>query len=195
MAKIAKKFYNSTKNADVQRIVAANPKVLKDASAMLVVDKKLVIPNVPHLRQPPAGGSSRRGPRTHACPSGGIWSCAGRMSVTAADLGMVYLPSGAVTVPVPGVIGPPKKDVPAVKDAVTTKDATVAKDVTTAKKAGTYVVQSGDTLEKIARKMAPTKTTETVQKSIGLNGLKGHGQLEGGTDVEAAAMRRSAHSL
>ena len=39
-----------------------------------------------------------------------------------------------------------------------------AKDVASGKKAGTYVVQAGDTLEKIARKLAPTKMTETVAK-------------------------------
>jgi LysM repeat protein len=181
LAKIAKKFYNSSKSADVQRIVAANPKMLKDASTMLVVDKKLVIPNVPAPAKPAAAvvpGAAVAKPPVAAA------SGTSAASLAAGDSGMVYLPSGAVTTQVPTVIGPPKKDVPVAKDGVTTKDTTVAKDVTTAKKPGTYVVQTGDTLEKIARKMAPTKTTQTVQKLISLNGLQDPDSLKVGQTLK-----------
>ena len=47
LGKIASKYYGSSKQPDVQRIVAANKPILKDATTTLVVGKKLVIPNAP----------------------------------------------------------------------------------------------------------------------------------------------------
>ncbi|HUO09239.1 MAG TPA: LysM peptidoglycan-binding domain-containing protein [Phycisphaerae bacterium] len=46
LAKIAKKFYHSSKNSDIERIVAANPAMLKDSKSMLIAGKKLFIPAV-----------------------------------------------------------------------------------------------------------------------------------------------------
>ena len=46
LAKIAKKFYKSSKNSDIARIVAANPGMLKDEKSMLLAGKKLMIPTV-----------------------------------------------------------------------------------------------------------------------------------------------------
>jgi LysM repeat protein len=189
LAKIARKYYNSSKNSDVQRIVAANPKVLKDATSTLMVNMKLVIPNLPAqaITVPPAPAVA---PAKSALAAG---SGAATGSAAAGDTGMVYLPSGAVAVPVPGVIAPPKKDGLAATDAIAAKDTSVAKDKPVAKdasatkKPGTYVVQAGDTLEKIARKMTPTKTTETVQKLISLNGLKDPNSLKVGQTLKLPA--------
>ncbi|MGN6370222.1 MAG: LysM peptidoglycan-binding domain-containing protein [Phycisphaerae bacterium] len=46
LAKIAKKFYKSSKNSDIQRIVAANPAMLKNDKSVLIAGKKLLIPTV-----------------------------------------------------------------------------------------------------------------------------------------------------
>ena len=46
LAKIAKKFYKSSKTSDIQRIVAANPAMLKNDKSVLLAGKKLLIPNV-----------------------------------------------------------------------------------------------------------------------------------------------------
>jgi LysM repeat protein len=189
LAKIAKKFYNSSKSADVQRIVAANPKMLKDASTMLVVDKKLVIPNAPAPATPPKQPAAAV--PTAAIPLPAARTASGGsspISLASADSGMVYLPTGAVTTPAPGVITLSKKDAPAAKNAAPTKDATVAKDAPAAKAPGTYVVKSGDTLEKIARNMAGSpKVPETVQKLISLNKLKDPDSLKVGQTLKLPA--------
>ena len=46
LAKIAKKFYKSSKNSDIERIVAANPAMLKNDKSTLIAGKKLLIPTV-----------------------------------------------------------------------------------------------------------------------------------------------------
>jgi LysM repeat protein len=48
-------------------------------------------------------------------------------------------------------------------------------------------VQSGDTLEKIARKFAPTKVPETVQKMISLNTIKNPKGLQVGQTLKLPA--------
>jgi LysM repeat protein len=55
LAKIAKKFYHSTKSEDLQRIVAANPKILKNDKTMLIVGKKLFIPSIVQTAAPATG--------------------------------------------------------------------------------------------------------------------------------------------
>jgi nucleoid-associated protein YgaU len=85
------------------------------------------------------------------------------------DPGVVPLPSGVAGAGVPGVIQPPKKEEVVVK------------------KAGTYVVQAGDTLEKIARKVAPAKTTEMVQKLMSMNGIKDPKGLQVGQTLKMPA--------
>lgn len=47
LTSISKKFYKSATEADIARIVAANKAVLKDKKTMLVVGKKLTLPDVP----------------------------------------------------------------------------------------------------------------------------------------------------
>jgi len=46
LAKIAKKFYKSAKSNDIERIVAANPAMLKTSKSTLIAGKKLTIPAV-----------------------------------------------------------------------------------------------------------------------------------------------------
>ena len=48
----------------------------------------------------------------------------------------------------------------------------------------TYVVQAGDTLEKIAKKLSPTKTTDMVQKLMTLNGIKDAKSLLAGATIK-----------
>lgn len=142
LGKIAKKFYNSSKNSDVQRIVAANPGVLKDATTMLVVGKKLTIPGVILA----AASEPKPEPVQVLMP--------GDLSKGA----MVVDPARKVQAPAP---------VPA--------------------KTGTYVVQSGDTLEKISRRIAPSKVSETVQKLMSLNGIKDPSSLKVGAKLKVPA--------
>src|SRR5262249_20896147 len=59
LAKIAKKFYNSSKNSDIARIVKANPTQLKGGGTPLMVSKKLVIPGVAPAAMTPAVDVSR----------------------------------------------------------------------------------------------------------------------------------------
>lgn len=165
LAKIAKRFYNSTKNADVARIVAANPGMLKDATSMLVVNKKLVIPNVPAAAVVPAIAVAPK---------------------VAVDPGVVRLPGGAGdVVPLPGVVQPPKKDGALAGGGTVVPKVDVAK--VEAPKTTTYVVQSGDTLEKIARKIAPGKVTETVTKLTSLNAIKDASKLKVGQALKVPA--------
>jgi len=181
LAKIAKKFYNSTKNSDIQRIVAANPKILKDATSTLMVSKKLVIPNLPAPTVPvPVTPAAVAPAKSAVAASSGMPAA----SSTASASEMVYLPSGAVTPPVPGVIA---KDGPAAKDVIAAKDAPAAKEAPATKKPATYVVQAGDTLQKIARKVTPSKPAETVQKLISLNGIKDPNSLQVGQTLKLPA--------
>jgi len=163
LAKISRKFYNSAKNADIQRIVAANKGVLKDATTMLVVGKKLLIPDVPAPVQPTA-------------PSSG--SGTATMVVTGGEGIVVPLPSGVAPSGVNGVIQPPKMD---------GTGTAAPKDRATEKKPGTYVVKAGDTLDKIARAQAPTKTTEYVTKVMKLNGIRDPKGLQVGQTLKLPA--------
>ena len=61
LGKIAAKFYKSNKPENVQRIVAANPTVLKSASSMLFVGKTLLIPDLPVPAAPDAAPHSDAG--------------------------------------------------------------------------------------------------------------------------------------
>ncbi|HEY4329703.1 MAG TPA: LysM domain-containing protein [Phycisphaerae bacterium] len=140
LGKIAKKFYNSSKTSDVQRIVAANPTLLKDSSTMLVIGKTLVIPGVA-----PAAAKDR-----------------------ALQPPTVYLPGDA------------GKPAPAIDPNRKVQPPTTAKTTL-------YVVQSGDTLEKISRRIAPTKVNDTVQKLISLNSLKDPKNLQVGAKLKVPA--------
>jgi LysM repeat protein len=149
LGKIAKKFYNSSKTSDVQRIVAANPGSLKDASTMLVVGKKLTIPGV--------------------VPAAAVVTLEERPAT-------VYAPG---TLPKPG---------PVTENTRKVQPPTgVAATAAAAPKTSVYVVQSGDTLEKISKRIAPSKVNDTVQKLISLNSIKDPSNLKVGTKLKVPA--------
>jgi LysM repeat protein len=132
LGKIAYKFYHSSKGEAVGRIVAANPKVLKDEKTMLVAGKKLMIPNAP-------------------VPVKGAPVVAAVAPVKKTPV-VIHQPGGAVAA--------------AGTDEAKTIDAPVKKVATV------YVVASGDTLEKIAKKLAPGHVSEMEKKLAAANGIK-----------------------
>ena len=149
LMKIARKFYGTdAKQSDIQRIVAANPTVLKDATTMLVVGKKLVITNVPAVRAP-------------ASPKG-------VQPVVAAK------PDAPEMISLPGS--------PDVK--VAAKGTAGGTPLANGKAPKTYVVQAGDTLEKIARKFSPSNSTQLVAKLKSANGIKDPSALQIGTTLK-----------
>ncbi len=56
LTKIARKFYKSAGKADIQRIIAANPSLLKDEKTPLIVGKKLLLPGAAPAVAAPARG-------------------------------------------------------------------------------------------------------------------------------------------
>ncbi|HEY4330645.1 MAG TPA: LysM peptidoglycan-binding domain-containing protein [Phycisphaerae bacterium] len=167
LAKIAKKFYGSSKNSDVQRIVAANAGMLKDASSMLVAGKKLTIPGV----TPPTPAKTEL-----KMPAGAAGSGA------AGDQVVIYTPMGSK-----GEAAPPSKvqlpgPLAVGQDATKVISKDMPKDAAASKK--TYVVQGGDTLEKIAKKLSPTKSADMVQKLMALNGIKDAKNLQAGATLK-----------
>jgi nucleoid-associated protein YgaU len=145
LAKIAKKFYGTMKESDVKRIVAANPTVLKDEKANLIVGKKLVIPDVQQASKPAAK----------------VLTAEKTVPV------MIYVPGSGSAQAQAGdkaAVGPTKKD-----------------------SGKTYEVKSGDTLEKIARKYAPSHATEYVAKLKSLNGIKDPTALQAGQTLKLPA--------
>lgn len=172
LAKIAKQYYGSAKNSDVQKIVAANTAVLKDATTMLVVSKKLVIPGIAPVA-PAAVAPIVTGPMPAPAKGG------------AAEGVIVYPPSASMTEAIPPTMGPvpaPKTDLAKTGDP---KAGLAKADNKDTKK--TYVVQSGDTLEKIAKRLAPSKTTDMVQKLMSLNGIKDPTRLQAGSPLKMPA--------
>jgi LysM repeat protein len=148
LAKIARKFYNSSKQSDVNRIVAANPGVLKDSSTMLVAGKKLNIPNVPAPAVKPTIVPAKGSPMLANSPE------------------KVFLPGGD-------------------GKTSTKQDITVKISAPVKKPAPrTYVVQSGDTLEKIAKRLAPSSSKEMIEKLKTANGIKDPHGLQVGTSLK-----------
>jgi LysM repeat protein len=125
LGKIAVKFYHSSKGEALARIVAANPKVLKDEKTMLVAGKKLLIPTVVAVKAAPAVAvvPVKKVPVVIHQP--------GASAVAGADVSKA-------------IVGPAK----------------------------VYVVQSGDTLEKIAKRIAPGHVVEMEKMLEKVNGIK-----------------------
>jgi LysM repeat protein len=177
LAKIAKKFYNSTKNSDVQRIVAANPGVIKDADATLIVGKKIVIPKI--AKAALKGGSA-------GAPASAI--------VKNAEPVMIYMPGTPASPPagagglgsdmvsdahsntgISKVLAPP----PPSSSSTSTTTPSSKKNPPKF-----YVVQAGDTLEKIAKRIAPTNVADTVEKLKSGNGIKDVHNLQVGMKLK-----------
>jgi nucleoid-associated protein YgaU len=148
LAKIAKKFYKSAKNSDVERIVAANPAMLKNDKSMLIAGKKLIIPNAPQAiaAAQPAAAPAAPSKKAHT-----VIREPGTSGDTSASAGATPL-------------APTKKAV-----------------------AKVYVVQANDTLEKIAKKIAPSNVNATVKKIMAANGIKDAKSLQVGMKLTLPA--------
>jgi nucleoid-associated protein YgaU len=149
LGKIATKFYHSSKGEAVGRIVAANPKVLKDEKTMLVAGKKLMIPNV---------------------------AAAAKGAPAVAVVAPVK--KAPVVIHQPGGVGA----VAAGSEEAKTIDAPVKKGATV------YVVASGDTIEKIAKKLAPGHVSEMEKKLEAGNGIKDPTGLKVGQKLKVPAV-------
>ena len=147
LGKIATKFYKTSKGEAVERIVAANPKVLKDSKAMLIAGKKLIIPTV--------AAAAKVAPPTASV----VTAPAKRPSAV-----VIHAPGGAKTPTAPEVSDAPKKAA-----------------------ASVYVVQAGDTLEKIAKRVSPTGVTAMVKKIEALNGISDPTALQVGQKLKLPA--------
>jgi LysM repeat protein len=183
LAKIAKRFYNSSKMSDLKRIVAANPTMLKDVDSVIVAGKTLTIPDAP---QPVAAAPAARAALPAAAPTGGsarsvaaarptAGRVAGAQPAEPASLRkllqqttepvMIYLP-GALT----GVREPASSKATVEVKKTLPAAGTEKKE---AKRDRTYEVQAGDSLEKIARKYGPSNPAAMIAKLKAANGIKG----------------------
>ncbi len=153
--KIARKYYKSDKPEDRKRIIAANPGTLKDESTMLVIGKKLLIPDLPKA------------------------VVADKVAVAP----VVAKKADTIAKKEPPLIfAPGAKTEVAKKDAVTdTKTADAKKDDKTG---GAYVVQSGDTLEKIAKKVSAKNYRDVMKRIVALNKLDDPNDLTVGTKLK-----------
>ncbi len=149
LGKIATKFYKTSKSDAVQRIVAANPKVLKDSKTMLIAGKKLIIPTV--------AAAPKNTPET-----GSVLP----IQAKKAPAVVIHSPGGATT--------------PQAAPAVTT-------DAPKKAAPSSYVVQGGDTLEKIAKRVAPTAVSAMVKKIEALNGISDPTGLQVGQKLKLPA--------
>ncbi len=148
--KIAEKFYRSAQNANVQRIIVANPGMLKDVNSVLIQGKTLVIPGA--------------GPATPPVAAPSIAN-----NLTNSE------------VPLPGDLGP---GMVRGNGSVTTPPAGNLQNAGPKPAAGVYVVQAGDTLGKIAKKLSPAKSATMEQKLISLNSIKNPDDLTAGTKLK-----------
>jgi LysM repeat protein len=148
LRKIAKKFYNSSKPEDVQKIVSANPATLKSATTMLVVGKKLTIPSAPPV---PAQVATALRP---------------------SDDGATAQPktATALVIRTPGA-------------SRTTADPHKLSSKPDAAKS--YVVQSGDTPEKIARKFGGS--LDFARQLMAVNKIKDASKLQIGMKLTLPA--------
>lgn len=198
LAKIAKRFYQSSKISDIKRIVAANPGVLKDMDSPIIAGKTLTIPDAakPATPSTPAAATPVQTPALMAVPvrPGAVAPPAraarpaGAQPADPSSLKkllehttepvMIYLPTaldGKNDLPptAGATVDVKKATLAAGGAAVAKKDAKESKDAKeAAKKERTYEVQAGDTLEKIAKKYAPSNPTAFVAKLKAANGAK-----------------------
>jgi nucleoid-associated protein YgaU len=173
LMKIAKKHYGSSKPEDTARIVAANPGYLKNAMTMLVVGRKLIIP---HTAETVAASL-----RPTSNPDGTLVSLS---DPRLASLVVIHSPgskpeAAADRKPVEArkLTGKPEKTAAAPKKE-TSKEA--------GKEPGShYVVQSGDTPERIARKFSGSP--EYVKQLMSANKIKDARNLHVGMKLKLPA--------
>jgi LysM repeat protein len=165
LQKIAKKVYKSSGKEDLHRIIAANPASLKDESSTLMIGKKLLIPAAP-LAATPARSET---PVLIKAPGS---DPAKAPDVSKRDAMVVIRPPG-----VGDKADSVKKDAdtPAVATK-TDKKSDAAADI--------YIVQKGDTLEKIAKKLSPAAYKSVMDKIAKLNDMKDKDELQVGEKLK-----------
>lgn len=164
LQKIAKKVYKSSGKEDLHRIIAANPASLKDESSTLMIGKKLLIPAAPLA----ATAAKSETPVLIKAP--------GSAPAKATDGSKR---EALVVIRPPGVgdkADSVKKDADTAAVAKTDKKADGAAD--------TYIVQKGDTLEKIAKKLSPTAYKSVMEKIAKLNDMKDKDELQVGEKLK-----------
>jgi LysM repeat protein len=159
LMKIAKKFYNSSKPEDCQKIIAANSSYLKNKTTMLVVGKKLIIPNVPQQVA------------TALRPSDTTLSAVAQAKPTTAV--MIRTPGTRSDAADARTIDPRK---------LTSKPETVLAKKESPRE---YVVQNGDTPEKIARKFGGS--LEYARQLMAANKIKDAHNLQIGMKLKLPA--------
>jgi nucleoid-associated protein YgaU len=143
---ISKKFYKSATSADLARIVAANKSTLKDEKSILVVGKKLNIPDIAPKSATPV--ITTVPPTVPSTPG-------------VAVEGPSNLPPGMM--PGSGAMTPPITMGPTTPVGVTTPKVPGADKV--------YVVVAGDNLTKISKKLSATNPAATLPAILSLNKL------------------------
>lgn len=192
LAKISSKFYQANTSENRQRIIAANPGILKDGQPFLIAGRKLVIPASPAAVAAAMAKSAT--PVAKADPKKAA-------EHKTQDPGVVIGLPGTKTTQNKGADGKVADSKLADGKAGTTKPVSVAvgkgdagkadstKDPvkkTDSKKADAkvYVVKEGDSLEKIARKLDSENPQAQVKKLIAVNGLKNASSLQVGDKLK-----------
>lgn len=154
LERLARKHYGSGSRANIERIVKANPSILKDVSTPLVIGKKLMLPLAPGM-----AATAAPAPTAPRAVAGG---------------------SGAVPMPRATIVAPgagDRREAASAAPAPATRPGTAVE----APKVATYTVVKGDTLERIARKLMGTASRDAVQKLMTVNGIKDPTALRIGT--------------
>jgi nucleoid-associated protein YgaU len=161
--KIARKFYGSAKPEDAQRIVTANPSSLKTTMSMLVVGKKLIIPDVAKTVDP----SLRPGSGT--------------------EVAALVPVKPTIVIRSPGTKPETADAKPVEARKLSLKPETAAKkDAGKEKESGShYVVLSGDTPERIARKFS--SSPEYAKQLMAVNKIKDPRGLQVGMKLKLPA--------
>lgn len=197
LAKIAKKFYASSKLSDVNRIVAANPVILKNAESTLHVGKTLTIPNVaapaatpappaPITPEPVAPAAPAVPARPALRPVQPVARPPAPAAVASSDAAQIAALLAETTEPVmlylPGTPEDRKALVPAPAPRRTTTPVNAKTPAAPApvKKERTYEVQRGDTLEKIAKRYGPSNPSAMLARLKAANGMKNSATLQAG---------------
>jgi nucleoid-associated protein YgaU len=177
LGKIATKFYKANTAENRERIVAANPSLMKDGQVFLMAGKKIVIPAAPTAA------------RMAAAP-------AAKPASTTVKVDPKKTPEPAVVIGLPGTkttqnkaadvkvasagASPVKTDGTKADPAKKTDTKVDLKKV----EAKVYVVKGGDSLEKIARRLDSENYQSAMKKIIAANGIKNASSLQVGDKLK-----------
>jgi LysM repeat protein len=176
LGKIAAKFYKANTAENRERIVAANPSLMKDGQVFLMAGKKIVIPAVataaaaPAVARQPVTTVAKVDPKKVQEPA-----------VVIGLPGTKTTQNKAADVKVASAAGAP------VKTDVTKADPAKKTDTKAdSKKADgkVYVVKDGDSLEKIARRLDSENYQSAMKKIIAANGIKNASSLQVGDKLK-----------